>query len=159
MSVSTSQTVYVSTPIGILKASYKSDRVLSVLFTEEEGKSDIGYLSELIRKEITQYFSGDLKQFSLPFDLGGSGFQRKVYEAVMKIPYGETRTYGWISEQLGRRGSERAVGGVNGMNKLLLLVPCHRVLGVGGKLTGYSGGLDRKRFLLDLERGSQGLLF
>lgn len=102
--------------------------------------------------QLEAYFAGDRSHFDLNINLGGSQFQRRVWQALMTIPYGETRSYGQIAEQIGAAGAARAVGLANGHNPIAIVVPCHRVIGAGGKLTGYGGGLDRKRWLLDMER-------
>lgn len=102
--------------------------------------------------QLGAYFAGELTHFDFEFDLRGSEFQRRVWQALLTIPYGETRSYGDIAEQIGARGSARAVGLANGHNPIAIVVPCHRVIGANGRLTGYGGGLDRKRTLLDLER-------
>lgn len=103
-------------------------------------------------EQLAAYFAGELTEFSFPFDLRGSEFQRRVWEALLTISYGETRSYGEIAGQIGAPGSARAVGLANGHNPIAIVVPCHRVIGANGSLTGYGGGLDRKRALLELER-------
>jgi methylated-DNA-[protein]-cysteine S-methyltransferase len=90
--------------------------------------------------------------FALPLAFGGSQFQRRVWNALLTIPYGETRSYGHIAKQIGALGAARAVGLANGRNPIAIIVPCHRVIGAAGSLTGYGGGLDRKRTLLQLEK-------
>ncbi|MEB4210642.1 methylated-DNA--[protein]-cysteine S-methyltransferase [Mycobacterium sp. 94-17] len=104
-------------------------------------------------EQLGAYFAGERIDFDLEFDLRGSDFQRRVWEALLTIPYGETRSYGQIAHQIGAPGSARAVGLANGHNPIAIVVPCHRVIGANGSLTGYGGGLDRKRTLLDMERG------
>ena len=103
-------------------------------------------------EQLNAYFAGDLTDFHIELDLVGSEFQRRVWKALLTIPYGETRSYGQIAHQIGAPGSARAVGLANGHNPIAIVVPCHRVIGAGGGLTGYGGGLDRKRTLLDLEK-------
>ncbi|MFI7007673.1 methylated-DNA--[protein]-cysteine S-methyltransferase [Streptomyces sp. NPDC050145] len=105
-------------------------------------------------EQLEAYFQGELKEFDLPLDLHGTPFQRSVWAQLRKIPYGETRTYGELAEALGRPGASRAVGLANGKNPVGVIVPCHRVVGADGSLTGYGGGLPRKRRLLDFERGT-----
>ena len=100
---------------------------------------------------MNDYFAGKLKTFSVKLDFAGTEFQKKVWSALLTIPFGETRSYGQIAEQLGLRHIVRAVGAAIGQNPLLVVVPCHRVIGADGNLTGYAGGLDRKQLLLDLE--------
>ncbi|BBY05055.1 methylated-DNA--[protein]-cysteine S-methyltransferase [Mycobacterium noviomagense] len=103
-------------------------------------------------EQLQAYFAGQRTAFDLQLDLRGSQFQRRVWEALLTIPYGETRSYGEIAEQIGAPGAARAVGLANGRNPIAIIVPCHRVIGSSGGLTGYGGGLDRKRALLELER-------
>lgn len=103
--------------------------------------------------QLVAYFAGDLTTFDLDLELGGTPFQRRVWEALCTIPYGQTRSYGEIAAQIGSTGAFRAVGMANGRNPIGIIVPCHRVIGASGGLTGYGGGLDRKRALLDLETG------
>lgn len=103
-------------------------------------------------EQLAAYFAGELTDFDVECDLRGSEFQRRIWKALMTIPYGETRSYGQIAEQIGAPGSARAVGLANGHNPIAIIVPCHRVIGAGGSLTGYGGGLDRKRTLLELEK-------
>jgi methylated-DNA-[protein]-cysteine S-methyltransferase len=102
--------------------------------------------------QLTAYFAGELTDFDIEFDLRGTKFQQRVWKALLTIPYGETRSYGEIAEQIGAPGSARAVGWANGHNPIAIVVPCHRVIGANGNLTGYGGGLDRKRSLLELEK-------
>jgi methylated-DNA-[protein]-cysteine S-methyltransferase len=105
------------------------------------------------REQLEQYFAGERREFELPLALDGPAFHRRVWEALLTIPYGETRSYGEIATQVGDHGSARAVGFANGRNPVAIVVPCHRVIGADGSLTGYGGGLPRKRQLLDLEAG------
>ncbi|MFI7383670.1 methylated-DNA--[protein]-cysteine S-methyltransferase [Streptomyces sp. NPDC049813] len=104
--------------------------------------------------QLTAYFQGELTTFDLPLNLRGTPFQRRVWEELRHIPYGETRTYGELAAALGNPAASRAVGLANGKNPVGVIVPCHRVIGAGGGLTGYGGGLERKRRLLDFERGA-----
>ncbi len=103
-------------------------------------------------EELNAYFAGELTDFAIELDLLGTEFQRRVWRALMTIPYGETRSYGEIAGQIGAPGAARAVGLANGHNPIAIIVPCHRVIGASGSLTGYGGGLDRKRTLLELEK-------
>jgi methylated-DNA-[protein]-cysteine S-methyltransferase len=104
--------------------------------------------------QLKAYFAGELKDFTLPLRLHGTPFQRSVWDQLRKIPYGETRSYGQLAAALGNPGASRAVGLANGKNPIGIIVPCHRVIGAGGSLTGYGGGLPRKQRLLDFERGT-----
>jgi O-6-methylguanine DNA methyltransferase len=101
--------------------------------------------------ELDAYFAGDLHEFTIPLDLRGTEFQRRVWELLLSIPYGQTRSYGQIASALGRPGASRAVGQAIGTNPVAIIVPCHRVIGASGGLVGYGGGLHRKQALLELE--------
>jgi methylated-DNA-[protein]-cysteine S-methyltransferase len=102
--------------------------------------------------QLGEYFAGERTEFDLDLELAGTDFQRQVWAALQTIPYGETRSYGEIANQIGKPGAFRAVGLANGRNPIGIIVPCHRVIGASGSLTGYGGGLDRKQLLLDLEQ-------
>jgi methylated-DNA-[protein]-cysteine S-methyltransferase len=104
--------------------------------------------------QLAEYFAGTRRTFDLPLAPRGTGFQRIVWHALAKIPYGETRSYGELARAIGRPAASRAVGAANGKNPLSIVVPCHRVVGASGELTGYAGGVATKRWLLDHEAGS-----
>jgi methylated-DNA-[protein]-cysteine S-methyltransferase len=104
--------------------------------------------------QLQAYFAGELKEFTLELRLHGTPFQRTVWDQLRRIPYGETRSYGDLADALGNPGASRAVGLANGKNPIGIIVPCHRVVGANGSLTGYGGGLDRKQRLLDFESGA-----
>ncbi|MDV9170556.1 methylated-DNA--[protein]-cysteine S-methyltransferase [Streptomyces sp. W16] len=104
--------------------------------------------------QLQAYFAGELKEFTLELRLHGTRFQRAVWDELRRIPYGETRSYGDLADALGNPGASRAVGLANGKNPIGIIVPCHRVVGANGSLTGYGGGLDRKQRLLDFESGA-----
>jgi methylated-DNA-[protein]-cysteine S-methyltransferase len=105
-------------------------------------------------EQLRAYFGGELKEFTLELHLNGTPFQRTVWDQLRAIPYGETRSYGELAAALGNPAASRAVGLANGKNPVGIIVPCHRVVGADGGLTGYGGGLARKRRLLDFERGT-----
>ncbi|CAN5319963.1 methylated-DNA--[protein]-cysteine S-methyltransferase [soil metagenome] len=105
-------------------------------------------------EQLAAYFSGELRQFQLKIEFEGTPFQRLVWEALRTIPYGETRTYGEMARQIGNPTASRAVGLANGHNPIAVIVPCHRVIGANGSLTGFGGGLHRKRALLDMEKSA-----
>jgi methylated-DNA-[protein]-cysteine S-methyltransferase len=107
-------------------------------------------------RQLGAYFAGELTAFELPLSLEGSGFQRTVWDGLQVIPYGETISYGELARRIGQPSASRAVGLANGRNPVSIVVPCHRVVGSDGSLTGYGGGLDRKRFLLALEQRVSG---
>ena len=102
--------------------------------------------------DVAAYFAGELTDFDIELDFAGTEFQRRVWTALLTIPYGQTRSYGEIAEQIGAPGAARAVGLANGHNPIAIIVPCHRVIGANGSLTGFGGGLGRKRTLLELEK-------
>jgi len=108
------------------------------------------YLVEAVR-QLRSYFAGALTRFDLPLDMQGTPFQLRVWRALLEIPYGETRCYADIARAVGSPRAMRAVGAANGANPIPIVVPCHRVIGSGGKLVGYGGGLPLKKLLLDLE--------
>jgi methylated-DNA-[protein]-cysteine S-methyltransferase len=103
-------------------------------------------------RQLREYFAGKRKTFSVPLDMRGTRFQKDVWEALLAIPFGETRSYGQLAAQLGNPRATRAVGAANGRNPISIIVPCHRVIGSSGKLTGFAGGLDTKAHLLHLEQ-------
>jgi methylated-DNA-[protein]-cysteine S-methyltransferase len=111
-----------------------------------------------IRKELDRYFAGRLKQFSIPVAFKGTPFQNTVWQELRRIPYGETISYRELADRIGNPKAVRAVGLANGANPIAIVVPCHRVIGTNGSLTGFGGGLPTKRALLDLERGQRTLL-
>ncbi|MEO3822992.1 methylated-DNA--[protein]-cysteine S-methyltransferase [Actinomadura sp. B10D3] len=105
-----------------------------------------------VAEQLAAYFAGELTAFDTPLRLHGTPFQQRVWDALQEIPYGETTTYGELAVEIGSPSASRAVGLANGRNPVGVIVPCHRVVGSTGSLTGYGGGLDRKRYLLDFER-------
>lgn len=104
-------------------------------------------------KELDLYFAGKLKTFTVPVAPQGTAFQKKAWAALQKIPYGDTRSYGQQAKVIGSPAASRAVGAANGRNPIAVIIPCHRVIGSNGSLTGFGGGMERKKFLLDLEQG------
>ncbi|MFG2309996.1 methylated-DNA--[protein]-cysteine S-methyltransferase [Streptomyces sp. NPDC048566] len=120
---------------------------------ETFGERDDTILGE-VTEQLDAYFAGESRRFTVPLRLTGTPFQRAVWKQLQAIPYGRTRTYGELAEALGNPGASRAVGLANGRNPVGIIVPCHRVVGADGALTGYGGGLDRKQRLLDFESGA-----
>lgn len=112
---------------------------------------------DALERELGEYFAGARREFDLPLDLAGTLWQKKVWSALMEIPYGASASYGELASRLGKPGGSRAVGLANGQNRVAIVVPCHRVIQADGKLGGYGGGLHRKRWLLDLETGARQL--
>jgi methylated-DNA-[protein]-cysteine S-methyltransferase len=110
-----------------------------------------------VRRQLDEYFAGERVEFDLELASDGSDFEQRVWRALAEIPYGETISYGELAHRIGHPDGARAVGMANGRNPISIVVPCHRVIGADGSLTGYGGGIDRKRFLLELEQGTQRL--
>jgi methylated-DNA-[protein]-cysteine S-methyltransferase len=108
---------------------------------------------EDVRAQLREYFAGDRRDFEIKLDMLGNSFELRVWDELLAIPFGETISYGEIAQRIGSPGAARAVGLANGRNPVAVIVPCHRVIGADGSLTGYGGGLERKRLLLDLEAG------
>lgn len=149
----------VGSPIGPLRL-VAADSALCGLYMDSHrhlpqeaalGPRDDGPFRE-VAAQLEAYFEGERTDFDVPLHLRGTTFQRKVWEALRAIPYGRTCTYGELARRIGAPGAARAVGLANGRNPVSVIVPCHRVVGADGRLTGYGGGLARKQFLLDLER-------
>lgn len=107
---------------------------------------------EAAAEQLGEYFAGERREFDLALDATGTSFQHQVWDALVRIPYGATTSYGELATEIGRPGASRAVGLANGRNPISIIVPCHRVIGASGSLTGYGGGIERKAALLDLER-------
>lgn len=106
-----------------------------------------------LREQLAAYFAGELREFDVPVAVAGTPFQQAVWAALREVPYGTTCTYGDLAAAIGRPTAVRAVGAANGRNPVCIVVPCHRVVGSGGSLTGYAGGVERKQLLLSLEQG------
>ncbi|MFF8653582.1 methylated-DNA--[protein]-cysteine S-methyltransferase [Streptomyces huasconensis] len=140
---------------GVLSGLYMSDQRHRPA-QETFGERDPAPFGEAI-SQLEAYFAGELKEFDLPLRLDGTPFQRLVWDELLRIPYGEIRTYGELAELLGKPGASRAVGLANGKNPISVIVPCHRVVGANGNLTGYGGGLDRKKQLLAFEGAGVGV--
>ncbi len=150
-------------PIGPLTAVADGEALCGLYLDGEHhrvpdavlGRED-RFLGE-VQAQLDAYFDGTLTDFGLPLAPAGTPFQRQVWAALCDIAYGSTTTYGELAAAIGRPGAARAVGLANGRNPIAIVVPCHRVIGAGGRLTGYAGGLERKRWLLDHERAQRAL--
>jgi O-6-methylguanine DNA methyltransferase len=139
--------------LGILKIGYTDTVVVSLDRVDQvDSVNAPSALTNLSFKQIGEYLNGQRQTFDFSYELHGTEFQKKVWEALRQIPYGETRTYKDIATVVGNPKASRAVGMANHKNPLMIVVPCHRVIGTGGKLVGYAGGLDMKKALLELER-------
>jgi methylated-DNA-[protein]-cysteine S-methyltransferase len=151
----------IPSPVGKLKIVASERALIAVLWENDDpGRVRLGELVETsthpilveTERQLTEYFAGKRRSFSVPLDLRGTPFQRNVWEALLAIPFGETRTYGELAERLGNPQASRAVGAANGKNPVSIIVPCRRVIGATGKLTGFAGGLEAKARLLSLEQ-------
>ncbi|HEX6921451.1 MAG TPA: methylated-DNA--[protein]-cysteine S-methyltransferase [Actinomycetes bacterium] len=142
-------------PVGPLLLTSDGRALTRVLFDADPDPDWSAQPCELLDRAVEQlreYFAGERTEFDLPLAPDGTPFQRRVWEALRTIPYAETISYRQLADRVGNPSASRAVGLANGRNPISLVVPCHRVIGADGSLTGYGGGLDRKRTLLDLER-------
>ena len=148
--------ISVETPVGRMTLAADGEALVEVRFpapgrARPRGREGANPVLARARQELLEYFAGARRAFDVPLARAGTDFERSVYRAVRAIPYGETRSYGALALELGRPRAARAVGAANGKNPLPLFVPCHRLLGSDGSLTGYGGGTRRKRWLLDHE--------
>jgi len=159
--MNTTRFTFLDTPVGRLLLAVDTDGRLTRLHFPDDPRPrpdaegwvrDEHALIEPCR-QLHAYFAGELRDFDLELAPQGTPFQLQVWEALRQIPYGATASYGEIAQAVGMPNAARAVGGANNRNPIAIVVPCHRVIGAGGSLTGYGGGLDRKRHLLDLEAG------
>lgn len=147
--------ICIDSPLGPLGATASAAGLTRLYFdptprdrpTSADGAAHLA----LLDAQLTEYFAGQRRDFTVPLAASGNAFQKQVWALLVAIPYGETRAYGELARALGNPGAARAVGLANGQNPLSILVPCHRVIGANGALTGYAGGLPRKRALLELE--------
>ena len=158
---------YVENKLGKIGIVEKDNKIVKIIIINENNKNikdkedskndyenyqekDTELLLEA-KKELEEYFEGKRKEFDLPLEQEGTEFQKRVWNALEKIPYGETRTYKEVAKMIGNEKASRAVGMANNKNNIPIIVPCHRVIGSNGKLVGYALGLDMKKYLLDLE--------
>ncbi|MDR9438604.1 MAG: methylated-DNA--[protein]-cysteine S-methyltransferase [Halomonas sp.] len=140
--------------LGLIRIRANDDGITAIEFLpEQEEPPRPGLLTDQAREQLADYFVGTRHDFDLPLSPRGTDFQQRVWAALATIPFGETRNYAEIAEQLRCKGGQRAVGAANARNPLAIVVPCHRVIGSDGRLTGYAGGLGRKQWLLAHEAG------
>ncbi|MDM1286906.1 methylated-DNA--[protein]-cysteine S-methyltransferase [Acinetobacter indicus] len=153
--------MYMPSPVGRLKLVATDSALVAVIWDNENPKRVrqaelVEQLDHPIlldaQQQLNEYFQGQRQTFELPLDFEGTEFQKKVWQALLNIPFGETRSYRQIAEQVGSPKALRAVGAANGQNPISIIAPCHRVIGSGGKLVGFAGGLDNKEILLKLEQ-------
>ncbi|MGF1724281.1 methylated-DNA--[protein]-cysteine S-methyltransferase [Photobacterium nomapromontoriensis] len=143
----------IDTPLGWLNVIADDAGITAIeLHADPEQAQTPNAVTGCCCQQLTEYFSGQRTQFDVPLNMQGTDFQRTVWQALQSVDYGSTCSYGDIAKQIGNPNAVRAVGGANGKNPIPIIVPCHRVIGSSGKLTGYSGGLDIKVWLLDHER-------
>jgi methylated-DNA-[protein]-cysteine S-methyltransferase len=152
---------YLDSPIDTLLLVARGPALVGVYMTPHKGiwgprpewRRDDAPLAS-VREQLTAYFDGTLTEFDLPLTFEGTSFQQRVWQELTRIPFGTTISYAELARRVGKPGAARAVGSANGRNPISVVVPCHRVIGASGKLTGYGGGLERKRWLLDHERAA-----
>lgn len=154
--------MYMDSPVGALKLVAHDQALVAVMWDNEDHKRvRLAELTEnlqhpmllKVKQQLEEYFVGQRQRFDLPLDFQGTDFQQQVWQALLTIPYGETRSYKDIALQIGNEKAVRAVGAANGRNPISIIAPCHRVIGSGGALVGFAGGLDKKQILLSLEQG------
>jgi methylated-DNA-[protein]-cysteine S-methyltransferase len=153
----------VSSPIGELMLCGDDDALTALHLPGHWAKPAAGWRRDDARfadvaLQLDEYFAGERTTFDVPLRMQGGPFEREVWAELLQIPYGETASYGEIARRVGKPHASRAVGAANGRNPVAIIVPCHRVIGSDGTLTGYGGGLERKRALLDLESGIASLV-
>ena len=142
--------------ISPLTIAVEDEKVTDIYFGTAPEGAEMGntpVLRDAVRQVVEYFFSGR-HEFDLPLNPAGTEFQKKVWDELQKIPYGETRTYGQVAAAIGKPGAARAIGSANNKNPICIVIPCHRVVGADGSLTGYAAGVDLKRFLLALEAGT-----
>ena len=154
MSIKTYKAYYKS-PLGPIEIVGVRDSILSLDFVDEElaGDVDLPFCLKTCLKQIDEYFRGKREAFLLKLDPQGTNFQKLVWQQLVKIPFGEVVSYGEIASTIGKPKACRAVGRANGSNSIAIIIPCHRVIGSDGRLTGYGGGLWRKEWLIKHEKG------
>ena len=146
------KTMYMDSPVGLLEIQSTELGVRTVNFVDKPFLAvEESACNALTMKQLEEYFAGKRTIFELPFDLEGTPFQQRVWRELLKIPFGKIRSYMDVARALGDVKAIRAVGTANGSNRIAIIIPCHRVIGSDGSLTGYAGGLFRKKWLLDFE--------
>jgi methylated-DNA-[protein]-cysteine S-methyltransferase len=146
------KTITLRKELGPMRFVARGDALVSLWFVQGDESGERDELLDRAIEEVDEYLAGKRTAFSIPLAAEGTAFQRDVWNALRAIPFGETRSYADVAAAIGRPKAVRAVGAANGRNPLGIVVPCHRVIGADGSLTGYAGGMERKKFLLDLER-------
>lgn len=147
----------VASDTGLVAVLWEDDDPARVRLDVREKRSDHAILAQA-RAQLAAYFDGTSQQFTVPLDFRGTDFQQKTWAALLTIPFGQTRNYAQIARAIGHPTASRAVGAANGRNPISIITPCHRVVGANGALTGFAGGMETKRWLLDFERSGDRLL-
>lgn len=143
---------YLETDLGLMEIVCEDEFLIGLkMVLEKNHRVNENKTSREVKSQILEYLNGNRKNFTIPFKLNCTDFQKKVYEETLKIPYGNTKTYGEIAKSIGNPKSMRAVGMALGKNPIWIIMPCHRVIGKNRKLTGFAGGIDKKLSLLKLE--------
>ena len=142
---------YIETPIGLVEVLASNEVILSVLFVDKAKQENTNNLTDIAVLQLGEYFNGDRQQFDLPLSFQGTEFQNNVWQALLDVGYGKTSSYKSIAEKIENPRAVRAVGAANGKNPLTIVVPCHRIIGANGSLTGYAFGTNKKAWLLDHE--------
>lgn len=152
----------IKSPVGNLYVAAQGEAICAIIFQERwdawsrgiEAEEVESPVLERAKRQLVEYFQGKRRSFDLPLHLNGTDFQKRVWTSLANIPFGQTRTYKEQAAAVEAPGASRAVGRTNGLNPLCIVLPCHRIIGSDGALTGYAGGLEAKKFLLDLEGGA-----
>ncbi len=143
---------YLNSPIGFIKITADNDAICEVIFVEKKDDDAPNVLTQDAVNQLMEYFTGKRTIFELPLAPAGTPFQQTVWKALCSIPYGKTASYGDIAKLIGNPKASRAVGMANNRNPISIVIPCHRVIGANGKLVGYGGGIEKKKYLLNLEK-------
>jgi methylated-DNA-[protein]-cysteine S-methyltransferase len=146
----------IDSPVGPITLTSDGDALTGLYLRADHVDASPSPLLDKVERQLLEYFAGQRTDFDIAIALKGTPFQRDVWEALCRIPYGETWTYAKLAVEVGRAGAARAAGSANGSNPISIIVPCHRVIGSNGSLTGYGGGLPNKAFLLGLEQRVSG---
>lgn len=148
---------YLETPLGLLELMATDQGICQVIYcgdkssSEQKIRSNVNAMTSQGKQELAEYFSGQRQKFTVPLDAQGTPFQQTVWHCLTQIPFGAVKAYGEIAKIINKPKASQAVGGANGRNPIAIIVPCHRVIGANGSLTGYAGGLERKLWLLNHE--------
>lgn len=152
----TSETAFFNSPVGCIELTGKGGIITGLYFRDVDHLENIPESLSEAAAQLKSYFKGECREFNIPVKPEGTPFQLKVWQILLEIPYGKTISYGDIANRMGIKNGARAVGLANGSNPVSIIIPCHRVIGANGKLTGYGGGLWRKEWLLKLEKSNSG---